>query len=90
MMSCGQIAEMNTAAIYICGAQEPGYARGMGLKTRATIEEALEDAKKKYVGPAPRILALPQTFKLSAVHLMMKNEVYDGTNGCIHPEAYER
>ena len=46
MMSCGHIAEMNTSAIYIVGAEEPGYARGMGLKTRATFEEALEDAKK--------------------------------------------
>ncbi len=88
MMSCGQIAEMNTSAIYICGAQEPGYARGMGLKTRATIEEALQDAMRKYVGPNPRILALPQTFKLSAVHLMMKDQVYDGTNGAAHPDAY--
>ena len=59
MMSCGHIAEMNTSAIYIVGAQEPGIARGMGLKTRATFEEALQDAMKKYVGPNPRILALP-------------------------------
>lgn len=36
MMSCGHIAEMNTSAIYIVGAEEPGYARGMGLKTRET------------------------------------------------------
>lgn len=78
MISCGHIAEMNTSAIYVCGAQEPGFARGMGLKTRATIEEALEDAKKKFVGQNPNILALPQTFKLSAVHLMMKGEVYNG------------
>ena len=27
MISCGHIAEMNTSAIYIVGAQEPGYAR---------------------------------------------------------------
>ena len=74
MMSCGHIAEMNTSAIYIVGAQEPGIARGMGLKTRATFEEALEDAKKKFVGPNPNILALPQTFKLSAVHLCMKDD----------------
>ena len=74
MMSCGHIAEMNTAAIYIVGAQEPGIARGMGLKTRATFEEALEDAKRKYVGENPNILALPQTFKLSAVHLCMKDD----------------
>ena len=63
----------NTSAIYICGAQEPGYARGMGLKTRATIEDALEDAKR-IVGENPNILALPQTYKLGAVHLMMKND----------------
>jgi lactate racemase len=81
MMSCGDIAEQNTSAIYIVGAQEPGYARGMGLKTRATFEEALADAKKKYVGEHPNILALPQTFKLASVHLCMKDEPYDGTNG---------
>jgi nickel-dependent lactate racemase len=74
MMSCGHIAEMNTSAIYIVGAQEPGIARGMGLKTRATFEEALADAMKKYVGPNPSILALPQTFQLGAVHLCMKDD----------------
>ena len=78
MMSCGHIAEMNTSAIYIVGAQEPGYARGMGLKTRATFEEALEDANKKFVGPEPNILALPLTFKTAAVHLGMKNPTEDG------------
>ena len=81
MMSCGHIAEMNTAAIYIVGAQEPGIARCMGLKTRATFEEALADAMRKYVGPNPSILALPKTFKVSAVHLCMKDEPYDGTSG---------
>lgn len=79
MMSCGHIAEMNTAAIYIVGAQEPGIARGMGLKTRATFEDALEDAKRKFVGESPNILALPKAFKLSAVHLCMKNVAYEGT-----------
>ena len=54
----------------------------MGLKTRATFEEALEDAKRKYVGPNPNILALPQTYKIGAVHLCMKDEGYDGYNGC--------
>jgi hypothetical protein len=71
MISCGHIAEMNTSAMYIVGAQDPGYARAMGLKTRATFEEALEDAKKKFVGENPNILALPMTFKLGAVHLCM-------------------
>lgn len=73
MISCAHIAEMNTSAIYVCGAVEPGYARGMGMKTRKTIEEALEDAKKKYVGNNPNILALPLTFKKCAVHLMMED-----------------
>ncbi len=77
MISCGQIAEKNTAAIYIVGGKEPGIARSMGLKTRATFEEALEDAKKKYVGQNPNILALPLTFKTAAVHLCMA----DGTQG---------
>ena len=46
----------------------------MGLKTRATFEEALEDAKRKFVGPNPHILALPLAFKTASVHLMMKGE----------------
>lgn len=74
MMSCGHIAEKETSAIYIVGAQEPGIARSMGLKTRATFEEALADAMQKYVGPNPNILALPKTFKLGAVHLCMKDD----------------
>ncbi len=73
MMSCGHIAEMNTSAIYIVGAREPGIARSMGLKTRATVEEALEDAKKKIVGPNPNILALPRAFTTTAGHLCMKD-----------------
>lgn len=73
MMSCAHIAEMNTSAIYIVGAREPGIARAMGLKTRATFEEALEDACRKFVGASPNILALPKTFKLGAVHLCMKS-----------------
>nr|WP_243764413.1 lactate racemase domain-containing protein [Bittarella massiliensis (ex Durand et al. 2017)] len=74
MISCGHIAEMNTAAIYIVGAEQPGYARGMGMKTRATFEEALADAQKKYLGEHPNILALPKAFTTAAVHLCMKGE----------------
>ena len=74
MISSAHIAEMNMAAIYIVGAEEPGYARAMGMKTRATFEEALEDAMKKYTGPNPSILALPKTFTQCAVHLAMKEE----------------
>ena len=72
MVSCGHIAEQHCAAVYIVGAYEPGYARAMGMKTRATFEEALADAKRRYVGEEPNILALPRTFKTAAVHLMMK------------------
>jgi hypothetical protein len=79
MMACGQLAEEHTAAIYIVGARDTGIARTMGLKTRATFEEALEDAKKKYAGPSPSILALPQTFSAAAVHLCLKAESYYGT-----------
>ena len=74
MISCGHIAEMNTAAIYIVGAEQPGYARGMGMKTRATFEEALADAQKKYLGEHPNIFALPKAFTTAAVHLCMKGE----------------
>ncbi|MHB8128134.1 MAG: lactate racemase domain-containing protein [Mobilitalea sp.] len=84
MISCGHLAEKNTSAIYIVGAEQPGYARGMGLKTRNTIEEALEDAKNKFVGQNPNILALPRAFKTAAVHLMMKDEVYSGDNMSHH------
>jgi lactate racemase len=72
MISCGHIAEMESAAVYIVGAYEPGYARGMGMKTRATFADALKDAQK-YTGPSPRILALPKAFTCASVHLMMKD-----------------
>ena len=87
MMSCGHLAEMHTSAIYIVGAREPGLARGMGLKTRATFEEALEDAKKKIVGDTPNILALPQTFTTAAVHLCMKEPAQNShtRDNVLHP-----
>lgn len=71
MMSCGHLAEKHCSAVYCVGAYEPGYARGMGMKTRETFDEALKDAAK-YVGENPRILALPLTFKTASVHLCMK------------------
>lgn len=74
MISCGHLAEEHLAATYIVGAEMPGYARGMGLKTRRTFEEAIEDAKKKFAGENPNILALPRTFKTAAVHLCMEDD----------------
>jgi len=73
MVSCAHIAEMHSSAIYIVGAVMPGLARGMGMKTRASFEEALDDAKKKYVGDTPNILALPRAFTTAAMHICMKN-----------------
>lgn len=73
MIACGHIAEMYCLAIFIVGAYEPGYARSMGMKTRATFAEALRDAEK-YVGPNPRILARPKAFTRAAVHLTMKEK----------------
>jgi hypothetical protein len=73
MISCGHVAHMHCSAIYIVGAYEPGWARGMGMKTKATFSDALTDAQR-YVGTDPKILALPRTFKTAGVHLMMKGD----------------
>jgi hypothetical protein len=78
MVACGHIAELQAAATYIVGAYEPGYARAMGMKTRATFAEALKDAQR-YTGPDPKILALPKCFRTAAVHLMMADEPVPGT-----------
>ena len=73
MISCGQIAQDQAAAIYIVGAYQPGYARGMGMKTKGSFAAAFQDAEK-YVGKEPRILALPKTFRTAGVHLMMQGD----------------
>lgn len=73
MISCGHIAKMHSSEIYIVGAYEPGYARGMGMNPLATFEDALKDAEK-HVGKNPNILALPKAFKKKPVHLIMKDE----------------
>lgn len=77
MMSCGHLAEKHSSALYCVGAYEPGFARSMGLKTKASFEEALKDAEK-YVGRNPKILALPRTFRTAAVHLHMADEKEPG------------
>ncbi len=73
MVSCGHIAHKYASRIFIVGAREPGYARGMEMKPVATFADALAQARR-YVGPKARILALPRTFKTAGVHLMMENE----------------
>jgi hypothetical protein len=86
MISCAHIAEKHCAAVYIVGAQEPGYARGMGMKTRATFEEALADARK-FVGGEPNILALPRAFKTASVHLCMEGENASGAQDRLCPSG---
>ncbi len=46
MMSCGHLAEKHTAQYTALVHMNQAIARGMGMKTRATFEEAIEDAKK--------------------------------------------
>lgn len=72
MISCAHIAEKECKAVYIVGAKAPGTARSMGMKTRSTVLEAIEDAKK-FTNDKPNILVLPMTFKRPSVHLCMKD-----------------
>ncbi len=67
-------------------ARQPLYQLAQALPW-ATFEEALEDAKKKFVGPEPNILALPLTFKKASVHLCMKDPKEDCMDayGHCHP-----
>jgi lactate racemase len=73
MVACGHIAHIHASATYIVGAYEPGYARGMEMKPRATFAQALKDSER-YVGVNPKILALPRTFKTAGVHLLMADD----------------
>ena len=61
MIAGGSVVQKWTSAGYVVGAKVPGYARGMGYRTAATVEEALKDAAR-FVGGAPRILCTPECF----------------------------
>lgn len=71
MVSMGGVALKHTSAIFIPGAREPGFARGMGCIPTNTFADALRQAEK-YVGKNPRILVLPETFLKVSVHLKAK------------------
>ena len=73
MISSAEIAHRHTAAIYVAGAKAPGLARGMGMRSRESVEECLADALR-LTGPDARILALPQAFRRSAVHLCLTSD----------------
>lgn len=71
MVSMGAIALKHTSAIFIPGARNPGFARGMGCVPTGSFSDALKMAEK-YVGRDPRVLVLPGAFTKVAVHLRMK------------------
>jgi hypothetical protein len=68
MVSMGAIAHQQASAVFIPGARKPRYARGMGCIPTKTFAAALACAER-YVGKNPRILAIPEAFRLAGVHL---------------------
>lgn len=67
MAYMGSLATEKAQAVYIVGAEKPGYARGMGCIPRATFEDALKHASR-FVGDKPKMLIVPELSK-PAVHL---------------------
>jgi hypothetical protein len=61
MMTGGAVPLKWCSQTYMVGAEKPGYARGMGYRTLATVEDALKDAER-HVGKNPRILATPECY----------------------------
>ncbi len=70
MISMGAIAHQQCRAVFIPGAQKPGYARGMGCIPTKDFSEALRQAQR-YVGKNPRILVVPEAFRSVGVHLTL-------------------
>jgi len=72
MTSGGAVPNLYMSSVYVVGAQEPQYARGMGFKPVTRFEDALKDAAR-YVGKNPKILCTPRCFTGGvAVNLHMK------------------
>ena len=71
MVSGGAAAHLNSSAIIVVGAQNPGMARSMGYLTAGDVPEALQTARR-FTDGRPRILATPECFSGgSAVHLKL-------------------
>ena len=62
MIYVGGLARTAASAVYIAGARDPGYARGMGGIPTATVEDALAEARNRVGGDA-RILVVPELSK---------------------------
>jgi hypothetical protein len=71
MISMGAITHQRASAVFIPGAQMPGYARGMGCIPTKTFDEAMQRAER-YVGRNPRILVVPEAFRNVGVHLHLR------------------
>ena len=61
MTSGGSVSLKWCSQVYVIGAKEPKFARGMGFRTLPSLESALRDAER-YVGKNPRILCTPECF----------------------------
>lgn len=73
MISGGSVPALWTSAVYLVGAQEPAYSRGMGFTPVKGFDEAMQRAKR-FVGNNPRILCTPECFSGGvAVHLHLKD-----------------
>lgn len=58
----GGLTRERAAAVYLAGALNPGYARGMGAIPTGTVDEALGHARR-YVGADPRMIVVPELSK---------------------------
>jgi hypothetical protein len=67
MLYLGGLTRTAASAVYLAGARDPGYARGMGGIPAATVEDALGEARTR-VGADPGILVVPELSK-PAYHL---------------------
>lgn len=62
MIYVGGIAREQSSGVYVAGAKRPGFARGMGARTTATVEEALREIEA-ILGRIPRVLVVPELSK---------------------------
>jgi hypothetical protein len=67
MLYMGGIALNEARAIYIVGAQAPGFARGVGCIPVRTFEDAMAHAIR-HVGNDPKLLVIPELSK-PQIHL---------------------
>ena len=61
MTAGGSVPFKWCSEVYLVGAQKPGFARGMGYRTLASVQDALKDVER-HVGKNPRILCTPECY----------------------------